>query len=224
MNLIYEKQVYSQHGEDGILEYLEQFVKDTTKTFLEIGWGTGEQNCCRNLLENHNYTGTGIDTRPSKIVHPKLTTHAQWVSIQDAEWLASLQGLEPTVFSLDIDSFDWHLLNRLLDIGFKPKIICHEYNSIIGPEIAVTRGIGVAYNKCHLYGASLPAYAKLLSKDYTFVTVDSTGVNAFWIRNDQQFTLPEETHSFKFFRKAKEAIYDHGIEQFLNQDKGWQYV
>ena len=49
--LSYEKKVFSQNGEDGILEYLDQFVNGP-RTFLEIGWAHGVQNCCRHLMEN----------------------------------------------------------------------------------------------------------------------------------------------------------------------------
>tara|TARA_R110000772_G_scaffold24028_1_gene63739 strand:+ start:1893 stop:2576 length:684 start_codon:yes stop_codon:yes gene_type:complete len=224
--LPYEHRTFSQHGEDGILKFLLTFVDDKNKNFLEIGWGNGTVNCCRNLLENLNFSGTGVDAKTSNISHSNLKTISQFVSLDDVDFLISLEGKTPTIFSLDIDSFDWHLLKSMLDNGFLPKIICHEYNSILGPDESISRKYGnnIDYNKRTLFGASLMAFKKILEKNYNFVTVDSSGVNAFWIRRDIEFTRPEQYYDFNFFKFVKERIYDNGLENFLNLDQGWEYV
>jgi len=224
--LPYEHRTFSQHGEDGILKFLLTFVDDKNKNFLEIGWGNGTVNCCRNLLENLNFSGTGVDAKTSNISHSNLKTISQFVSLDDVDFLISLEGKTPTIFSLDIDSFDWHLLKSMLDNGFLPKIICHEYNSILGPDESISRKYGnnIDYNKRTLFGASLMAFKKILEKNYNFVTVDSSGVNAFWIRRDIEFTRPEQYYDFNFFKSVKERIYDNGLENFLNLDQGWEYV
>lgn len=224
--LPYEHRTFSQHGEDGILKFLLTFVDDKNKNFLEIGWGNGTVNCCRNLLENLNFSGTGVDAKTSNISHSNLKTISQFVSLDDVDFLISLEGKTPTIFSLDIDSFDWHLLKSMLDNGFLPKIICHEYNSILGPDESISRKYGnnIDYNKRTLFGASLMAFKKILEKNYNFVTVDSSGVNAFWIRRDIEFTRPEQYYDFNFFKSVKERIYDNGLENFLKLDQGWEYV
>jgi hypothetical protein len=227
MNILpYEEHIFSQHGEDGILKFLSSFILDENKTFLEIGWGDGNVNCCRNLLENLNFTGTGVDAKLSKISHSNLKTVSRFISLDDVDFLISLEGKEPTVFSLDIDSFDWHLLKSMLAKGFLPKIVCHEYNSIIGPTESISRKYGkdINYDKRTLFGASISAYRKILEKNYNFVTVDSSGVNAFWIRKDVNFAQPAQYYDFKFFKFVKEKIYDKGLEQFLILDTGWEYV
>ena len=114
----------------------------------------------------------------------------------------------------------------MLSNGFLPKIICHEYNSILGPDYSISRKYGknIKYDKRTMFGASLPAFSKILEKDYNFVTVDSSGVNAFWIRKDVAFTRPDQYYDFNFFKFVKEIIYDNGLENFLNLDDGWEYV
>lgn len=223
--LTYEKRVFSQHGEDGIIEFLLSFIVDKNKTFLEIGWGNGEVNCCRNLLENLNFSGTGVDAKFSKIFHKNLKSISKLISLDDVDYLISLEGKEPTVFSLDIDSFDWHLLKSMLVKGFFPKIICHEYNSILGPDKAISRKYGnhVKYNKKTLFGASISAYKKILEKNYNFITVDSSGVNAFWLKKNIEYSPLDMYHNFKFFKFAEEK-YNNGLENFLKLDKDWEYV
>ena len=123
--LPYEKSVYSQNGEDGIIEFLLDYVSLDQKNFLEIGWGRGSVNCCKNLAMNHNFTGTGIDRKRQKINVENVNVIVKEITVEHIDYIISLEGNEPTVFSLDIDSYDWHLLKALLLKNFKPKIICH---------------------------------------------------------------------------------------------------
>lgn len=225
MRLPYEKQNYSQHGEDGIIEFLLKYVDKTNLNFLEIGWGNGTQNCCRNLIENHGFHGTGIDMQPSLFTHKNFTSVVRKVTLNDIDFLLSLEGKTPTVFSLDIDSIDWHILNALLNEGFRPKIICHEYNSALGPEYVYIRSdnLKTKYDKKTLYGASLPAFKLILNNLYNFITVNSTGVNAFWLRKDFNITDPYEKHDFLFYS-------NHGIDhknklnQILSTDEFWETI
>lgn len=225
IRLPYEKKVYSQHYEDGILEFLVNIVQPTNRTFLEIGWGNGMTNCCRYLLQDLGFAGTGFDLRQSKLAHPRLTSHAKFLSLDDVGFVLGTQGLNPGVFSLDIDSFDWHLLKAMLAQGFDPDIIVHEYNSHFGPEWAYTRryGTDVQYDGKVKFGASLGAYRKLLEPNYTFVTVDSTGVNAFWIKKPYQVPADTITHQYNFHKGAQKN-FDRGLDFLLSLDNGWEAV
>ena len=194
-----EKKVYSQNNEDGIFEYLINFIHK--KTFLEIGWGDGSENNCKNLLVQHNFTGTGIDTKDNKFNHKNLKFVKKRLDENDANFIIQQEGKEPGVFSLDIDSIDYHLLKNLINKDFRPMILCHEYNSVWGPTKSFIRKLNVKYEKKFLYGASLTAYKKLLKPFYNFITVESTGVNAFYIRKDIEFIMPNNTLDFAFLQK-----------------------
>ena len=225
IRLPYEKKVFSQHWEDGILELLLSITQPRTRTFLEIGWGTGITNCCRNLLENLNFSGTGFDIKPSVLTHAQLTSHEKFITLDDVDFILNCEGPTPAVFSLDIDSFDWHLLQALLHKGFAPDIITHEYNSHFGPDWAYTRKYekNTPYDAKIRFGASLAAYRKILEPYYTFVTVDSAGVNAFWIKNT--FSLPTNlvTHLYKF-HKGADKNFSRGLDFLLSLDNGWEAV
>jgi hypothetical protein len=225
IRLPYEKKVYSQHHEDGILEFLVDIVQPTNRTFLEIGWGNGMTNCCRYLLQDLGFSGTGFDARESKLKHPSLTTHAKMLTLNDVEFVLGAQGLSPAVFSLDIDSFDWHLLKAMLDQGFRPSVIVHEYNSHFGPEWSYSRryGADTVYDPKVRFGASLAAYGKLLHPYYQFVTVDSSGVNAFWIQHSYQLPAGTKTHAFNFHKGAQKN-FDRGLDFLLSLDNGWEAV
>src|SRR5579872_2142150 len=47
----FEGQVYSQHGEDGILSEIFRRIGDTNKRFVEIAAGDGEENNTRYRLD-----------------------------------------------------------------------------------------------------------------------------------------------------------------------------
>ena len=218
--LPYEKSVYSQNGEDGIIEFLLDYVSLDQKNFLEIGWGRGSVNCCKNLAMNHNFTGTGIDRKRQKINVENVNVIVKEITVEHIVYIISLEGNEPTVFSLDIDSYDWHLLKALLLKNFKPKIICHEYNSLLGPTLSITRSLNkdTVYDKYILYGASLQAYKKILSSEYNFITVDSAGVNAFWLRKD--FNKPTNYSFYDF--KSIDATVDYN--NIISNDPQWVIV
>ena len=55
--LHYEKQIYSQHGEDGIIEMMTNAIINPDKTFLEIGWGDGGTNMTNYLQYDKDWSG-----------------------------------------------------------------------------------------------------------------------------------------------------------------------
>jgi hypothetical protein len=71
-----------------------------------------------------------------------------------------------------------------------------EYNSLFGPELAVTIPYQQDFNRrAHgakgYYGASLQALAHLaVRKGYRLVAVEPRGVNAYFLRNDAASHVP----------------------------------
>ena len=77
----------------------------------------------------------------------------------------------------------------MLADDFRPKMVVVEYNSVFGPEQAVTVPYDERFSRhaAHpsllYYGVSVAAWRALLEPSgYVFVTVESNGVNAFFIR------------------------------------------
>lgn len=103
--------------------------------------------------------------------------------------LSTLPKKDFDLFSLDIDSIDFHILKAALDLGYRPKILLVEYNSAFGPTQAVTVPYKDDFNRWKehrsgiYYGASIMAWRFLLEPlGYKFVTVDSSGTNAFFVK------------------------------------------
>jgi len=185
--LPYECKKFSQHGEDGIIDTLLKHIVKKDYTFLEIGFGNGKvTNMSKNLLFNHNYTGIGVDMADAVYGYENtnLTYVQSKVDIQNCLDLINEKNMYCDFFSLDIDSYDFDILQKLFESGFCPKIICVEINRGFGKSVAsfpFKEDAKRLYNKSYFHGCSLNKYKKYLSKKgYNFFTLDSSGVNAFF--------------------------------------------
>jgi len=76
-----------------------------------------------------------------------------------------------------------------------PRIVILEYNSMFGPDRAVTVPYDAEFDRHRrhtlYYGASLQAWTKLaVHKGYRLVAVEPSGINAFFLRNDLAPHIP----------------------------------
>jgi len=200
--LSWEFSGFSQHGEDGIIDYLIENIRESNRYFVEIGSGNGMENNTSWLAVAKYYQGLMIDGGKNNIEWCKYLLHPMnygldfkqiFVSKENINEIVGLmQTKQPDFFSLDIDGIDYYICQELLIHGVRPGIWALEYNSAFGPEIIVTvkykrnfyrgnEGFGKLY-----YGCSLSAWKQLMAKnDYRFVSVDSCGVNAFFVDVDR---------------------------------------
>ena len=187
----------SQNGEDGIINVLKNQLIKSNRYFIEIGTSDGLENNSVWLLITENFNGLMIEAdkklaeRANNILimyNQRIKVISKFVTIDNIDFLKSeSQFLDPDFFSLDIDSMDYYVTKAVLDSGIRPKIFCVEYNSAFGPEKQLTIQysdnfeIGKDHHRLY-YGASVNAWKKLFHENgYRFVTVDSNGVNAFFV-------------------------------------------
>lgn len=192
---------FSQHGEDGILEYLIRNLKSSDKYFLEIAAGDGLENCTAYLALGGKWTGVMVEGDRALAEHCRrvyqnriwnLMVQECYVNLENIKTiLSSLPKKDFDLFSLDIDSIDFHIFKAALDLGCRPKILILEYNSAFGPSQAVTVPYKPVFNRWKehpagiYYGASVMAWRVLLEPlGYKFVTVDSSGTNAIFANKD----------------------------------------
>lgn len=194
----HEKKVFSQNGEDGIIEFLVGGLKAGKRVFVEIGTSDGAENNTIRLL-HEGWTGFGADAAAENIhryrarvagtpMAARLTLTAAKVGWDNCVELIACYGHPaPDLFSLDIDSVDYYVALRLLHNGFRPQVVCCEYNSFLGAEpltVVYDREFSrYRYDRARglYFGASVSAWAHLFGRfGYRFCGVESTGVNAFF--------------------------------------------
>jgi hypothetical protein len=196
---------FSQHGEDGILEYLIRNLKSSDKYFLEIAAGDGLENCTAYLALGAKWSGLMVEGDRDLAEHCRrvyqnriwnVMVHESYVNLDNLEKiLSTLPKKDFDLFSLDIDSIDFHILKAAVDLGYRPKILVVEYNSAFGPEHAVSVPYKSVFNRWSehatgiYYGASIMAWHLLLEPlGYKFVSVDSSGTNAFFANKNHFYS------------------------------------
>lgn len=197
----YEFRVFSQWGEDGILQHLTRHVPLAERTFIEFGVEDFTESNCRYLLTKDNWRGFVLDgsevnvaqLRSSELYWQRsLTAQAAFVTRENIRNLLSGSGFnrDVGVLSVDIDGMDFFVLQAALT-DWKPRICVVEYNAVFGG----TRPVSVPYRSdftrqeahhSNLYfGASLPAFNALLEDHgYSLVGVNAVGNNAFFVRSE----------------------------------------
>jgi len=185
--LPYEKQVFSQNREDGIIEKLCSFLNTPNRLAIEIGSSDGVQNMIHNLIDNLDYQGIGHDLIPQTWSHPSYTHVCRPIQLDNLQQVVDQwPSLIPDFFSLDIDSYDFWVLKKLLyNFNFRPSIMCIEYLGYYGPDTVCSVKADLYRYRNYKCGGSLSAFQQLTEKfGYKFFTCDTMGVNCF-------FYLPE---------------------------------
>jgi hypothetical protein len=221
-----EFRVFSQWGEDGILAHLLRYVDVPRKVFVEFGVETYVEANTRWLLVNDGWSGLVLDGSDDNIAairrepiywqHP-LKAAQSFITRENINDVLTAQGLsgEIGILSVDIDGVDYWVWEAITAV--QPAIVVAEYNSLLGPDRAVTVPYDPAFqrSKAHhshsYYGASLAALVALgKRKGMAFVGSNTAGNNAFFVRRDllagplRELTAAEG-YVRRGFREARDA-------------------
>ena len=195
-----EFRVFSQWGEDGIIDWLTNQVPNIPKNFLEIGTEDYKESNTRFFFERTSGDGLIIDI---------IDDFEKKVKEKVKIWKGNLKILQQNIdannildtlknnnffqkidlFSLDIDGIDYWVLKEL------PKNFCKilvaEYNPYFGDKFKITVPNIKNFNRSSYhysnlcFGASLPALIDLLkTKGMDFVGTNLFKNNAFFVNND----------------------------------------
>lgn len=197
-----EFKVFSQFGDDGIIQYLiaRLEIPQALEIFVEFGVQDYSEANTLFLLLNDNWRGLVMDgdkkfieaikTRDMYWRHD-LTALCHWINRDNIDTLLREAGFcdEIGILSIDIDGNDYWVWERIEVV--KPVIVIVEYNSVFGSTHAVTIPYDPAFNRTHshhsnlYWGASLKALISLgRRKGYSFVGSNLAGNNAYFVRDD----------------------------------------
>ena len=184
----------SQNEEDGMILALLQAVGVKTRSFVELGSGMSGGNSAM-LASELGWRGLMVELDPDRVEKcaerfgrsGTVHCHCAEISPDNINQLIEDHDLagEVDFFSLDIDSFDYWVLEAMTVC--RPRIMVLEYNAHYGPEAAVTVPLGapLADGPKGYHGASLAAMTKLADrKGYRLLACDRSGTNGFYLRKD----------------------------------------
>lgn len=194
-----EFRVFSQWGEDGIIEWLISHIDLPNRRFVEFGASNFDEANCRFLTLNRNWRGLILDgdkanmdsVRASELYWKHDITPLQtFVTTENIDAVITEAGFAGPlgILSIDIDGNDYWVWETIKSVN--PAIVICEYNAILGD----TQPISIPYDPKFVFktehhgnyhGCSIAALRHLgEQRGYEFIGTNSNGINAFFVRKD----------------------------------------
>jgi len=183
----HERLVFSQHGEDGVIEYIFDNIGAKEKRYVEFGTENGSQCNTRNLWLNHGWDGLLLDgsgnASDGRVIHHHIILAENIVEIFQKYNVNKRVDLQ----SIDIDMNDLYVQKEIWDAGYRPRVVVCEYNR----NFAIDESFSIKYNKTNFwdpqnptafFGVSALAWKRFANKyGYSLVHLEKNGVNAFFV-------------------------------------------
>jgi hypothetical protein len=230
-----EFKVYSQFGDDGIIQYLVNAIAipEKCRTFVEFGVENYCESNTRFLLFNDNWSGLVMDGSRDHVQfitqdvirwRNELNAVCAFIDRDNINRLISENGYsgEIGILSVDVDGNDYWIWDAINVVD--PIIVIAEYNSTLGWKKPITipyDPLFVRY-KAHYsglyFGCSITAFCALAEKKgYAFVGSNSQGNNAYFVRKDKVGEIPVLSPEKGYVRaKFRESVDVQGRLTYLS--------
>jgi len=191
----FERRVYSQNGEDGIIEEIFCRIGVTNRFFVEFGVQDGVE-CNTRLLRETGWSGVCFDSAcQNKYVNRFFLTAE---NINDVFASFGVPA-EFDLLSIDVDGNDFWLWKALTSCF--PRCVVIEYNAQLPPKKRLTIPYQARFKwkrRPHddFFGASLGALIELgRDKGYSYICVNewlnNRYVNAFFVKSEYSCKFAE---------------------------------
>lgn len=235
----FEFKIFSQWGDDGLIQYLIKNIEIKNRCFIEFGTGDYTESNTRFLMMHNNWSGFIIDADPRAIIRVRnsywywkydLKHKTAFINKDNINDLLALSGFDNVgIVHIDLDGNDYHIFEAIDLSVINPSIVILEYNSFFGNK----RCISIPYDplferrKAHYsllyWGASLPALVYLATKrGYSLVGCNSAGNNAYFVKNDlfNKVVKPKDVKDAYQESKFRESRNEDRSSSFLDREKG----
>ena len=182
------RDVYSQTGEDGVIEQILETIPEKDRWCVEFGaWDGLYLSNTRNLIENHGYHAIFIEANNQKFAelqknyagNQNVIALNRMVGFTQADNLDGLLKDLPIpsnfdFLSIDIDGNDYHVWNAIENL--RPKALCIEFNPTIPLQVPFIQPADISI----MQGCSLRALIEL-GKKKQYELVIALPFNAFFV-------------------------------------------
>jgi len=193
----YKRQVYSQDGEDGIIEKIFDTLKIKKGWYCEFGAGDGNWISNTKYLREKGWNGVLIEGDEESFNNlvlnysndKSLTIIKKYVDCEEGNNIDDI--LKNTdipkdfdLISIDVDGNDLWIWDSIKK--YNPKIVVVEYNCAHDPSSSFT----IEYDPNHrfnnddYYGATPGAFNKLAKNKGYKLVASTDGLNLFYCRED----------------------------------------
>ncbi len=220
-----EFSVFSQWGDDGVIQWLLGNLALESDSFVEFGVADYREATTRFLLMNDHWRGLVMDGDPANVEKIRraeffwryeLETVSAFISRENINGLIGDAGFSGRIglLHIDLDGNDYWVWEAVDVVD--PDVVVMEYNAVLGRDRAITVPYDAAFQRSaahhsNLYfGASLGALDHLARrKGYALIGCTSAGNNAYFVResllNDRvQARTVEEAFVDSRFRESRD--------------------
>jgi hypothetical protein len=229
-----EFKVYSQFGQDGIIQYLIKVLDIPNKTFIEFGVQTYHESTTKFLLMHNKWKGLAMDgdknyidtiNSDSQYWQYDFKARNAFITKDNINDLITKFTDEKDIGLLvvDIDGNDYWVWEAIDVVS--PRIVVCEYNNLFGPDKSVTIPYkdDFVFSNHAYYGTSLRAIVELGDKKgYDFVGCNSSGNDAFFVRRDviksplRKVSI-EQGFQYAKFRYSNYHLKEERLREFKNE-------
>jgi hypothetical protein len=238
-----EFKIYSQSGEDGLIQWLISKLKISSNTFIEFGVETYKESNTRFLLFNNYWKGLIIDGDADKIEEIKNEFKLNWsrnitsvcifINKENIDQIISENNFQGEIglLSIDIDGNDywvWECINSV-----DPTIVVIEYNALFGNHEMISTPYDPNFmrTKAHYsniyYGASLAALENLgKRKGYSLIGTNLAGNNAFFVKNSKlnNDVIAKSSKQCFHDKQYREAYNEEGFLTYENRSQSLEKI
>lgn len=181
----HEKRVFSQFGEDGILEKIFELIGTTNKFYLDFG-GTEHCGNTKFIHLEKGFNGVMWNGQAGECTYN--TIHEEFVTRENVVDLCKKYNIPVDLdfLSIDIDGNDWYIWKQI-STHLRPRVVCIEYNGEFSPldDKVVVYDPTFTWDFSNYFGATCQAMYNLgRTLGYSLVCCNQAGNNAFFIRDD----------------------------------------
>jgi hypothetical protein len=231
-----EFKIFSQWGDDGIIQYLIKNIEIREKKFIEFGVENYRESNTRFLLMNNNWEGLVLDSSKQNIEQIQKSNFYWKYDLSAQQCFITKKNINQVIrtnnfhgnigiLSIDIDGNDYYIWDTINCVN--ADIVIIEYNSLFECARPITIPYQedffrtTAHHSNLYYGASLQSLCDLgQNKGYSFVGSNSAGNNAYFVKsNKMNSILPLSCEEGYVKAKFRESRDENGNLNFLNFEK-----
>ena len=198
-----ELRVFSQNGEDGVIEAILRGIGTLTQTFVEFGIESGIEGNCVFLADVLGWDGLFMEGDRDRYAFLEakyrlrggVRTVCADVGPHNINALLRAAGVpsQLDVLSVDVDGIDYWIWKAIDAV--RPRLVVIEYNAALDPDQRLVQPLEprVSWDGTDYFGASIGALRTLAhTKGYRLVHTDLAGVNAFFVAQELAGQFPPE--------------------------------
>lgn len=233
-----EFKIFSQWGDDGIINFLVNYLEIEDKRFIEFGVENYKECNTRFLLVNDNWSGLIMDGSKEHMDSVKkeniywqydLQAEPHFITTSNINNLFLEYGFEGEIglLHIDIDGNDYWVWKEIEVVN--PIIVIVEYNSLFGFKNPYTVPYKEDFYRTRYHYSNLVYGSSLLSlndlaeeKGYFLVGCNTAGNNAYFIRKDRikdiGIKTVEQAYVLSKFKESRNAegnlSFTRGLKRF----------